>query len=290
MKSNIIIIAPDPITQNRLSGHFEDSGFKPVVIERTRVVPQQQLIITQDAVKYCGEDLLQNTAAAIVLDSGYMWPQPAAVPTEEQWSRYAGNLDEYLRNEREAASFWYSFLEILNDCLPVCINPQEAYTTEAFKPWALEALSHRGIPTASFIAGNNRQKIAEFLEQNPGQVLSLPVSSDQGSRWVSAKDIVSREGPVYLQAFSTKLSASVLAVNGKAIHVEPERFDIDEIAHQISEIQSAVNMPLAELVFRRSDQLVLSDFRVSPDLNKYADETFSRALNEVLGVIKKAGK
>ena len=288
MKSDIIIIAAQHYTRKRLSRYFEDRGFRCRIVERARVVPEQQIVITQDTVKFCGEDLLQNTAAAIVLDSGYMWPQPTAIPSEEQWFRYEENLDEYLRNERESASFWYSFLEILNDRLPVCVNPQEAYATEAFKPWALDLLSEQGIGTAAFIAGNNKKRIEQFLVDNPGPVLSLPVSNAEASSWVSRKELADLDRPVFLQAFSSKQGVRVLAVNGKAIHIEPQTSEIEEIADLIPPIQSVLKIHLSELVFRRSDKLVLSDFTAAPDLNRYPDDILCRALDELVTLIETA--
>lgn len=288
MKSDIIIIAAEQNTRKRLSRYFADRGFRCRIVERSEVVPKQQLVITQEMVKFCGEDLLQNTAAAIVLDSGYMWPQPTAIPSEEQWSRYEENLDEYLRNERESASFWYSFLEILNDHLPVCINPQAAYCAEAFKPWALDLLSEQGIGTAAFVAGNDKKRIEQFLMDNPGPVMSIPVSKDEAGSWVSREGLADLDRPVFLQAFSSKQEVRVLAVNGKAIHIEPQTSWIEELADPIPRIQSVLKTHLCELVFRRSDSLVLSNFKTAPDLNRYPDDILSRVLDEVITLIEKA--
>ena len=287
MKSKIVIIAAEGSIRDFFSRYFEEKGFRSLIIERDKIISEQQLVITEDSVKFCDEDLIKQTAAAIVLDSGYMWPQPTSIPSEEQWSYYENNLDEYLRNERESASLWYSLLEILNDCVPVCINPQEAYTAEAFKPWALDILSEQGIATAPFIAGNNKKQISNFLEKNRGFVLSLPITSYGRNCWDWQEQFDHENAPVFLQALSSKEEVKIVVANGKAIHTDPEGSSIDDVIDKIPLIQSVLKIHLAELVFRYSDRLVLSDFKAAPDLSNLNEGTLTKLLDEILSLIEK---
>lgn len=286
MKSNIIIIAAQQSTRDLFYKYFEDQGFRCLIIERDKIIPEQQLVVTEDSVEFCGEDIIKQTAAAIILDSGYMWPQPTSVPSDERWTYYENNLDEYLRNERESTSFWFSLLEILNDCVPLCINPQEAFTAEAFKPWALDVLSAEGIATAPFMAGNNKQQISKFIQQHPGPVLSLPISKEGRARWDWQEQIDHEHAPVFLQALTSKEEMSVIVVNGKVIHTDPEGASIDAAIEEIPRIQSVLKIPLAELVFRYSDRPVVSDFKAAPDLSNLSDDRLTNLLDEILSLVE----
>jgi hypothetical protein len=95
-----------------------------------------------------GVDVLAEARAAVVLDSGMMWPVPMLDPSPEQWQHHRHRFDDYLRDERETSSFWFSCLDILNDRIPRCINPQAAFALDATKLDALEILRELGVPVA----------------------------------------------------------------------------------------------------------------------------------------------
>lgn len=286
MRTKIIIIAANKIVRDFLSGYFEGSGYRCLTIDRDRIIADQQLVITENSVAFCGQDLIGDTAAAIILDSGFMWPQPVTVPSVKQWAHYRNNLDEYLRNEREAASIWYSLLEILNDSLPICINPQEAFTAETFKPWALDILSARGVPAPPFLAGNNREQIAAFMARHPGPFLSLPVSEEETVHWDWQEQPDRGNSPVFIQAFTSKEEIRVLAANGKVIQVDPKGASIGEVIDHIPRIQSCLKLHLAELVFRHSNRQVLSDFKAAPELTDLDDQALAKLLDEIDKLIR----
>jgi hypothetical protein len=287
MKSKIIIITKDRRTREHFSGYFRDRGYECLAIERNRIIAEQQLALTENGAKFCGQELFAGTAAAIILDSGFMWPQPATAPTAAQWSAYERNLDEYLRNEREAASLWYSFLEILNDALPICINPQEAFTAEAFKPWALDLLAGNGVTTAPFVAGNNGEEIAKFINTHPGPLLSLPITGDEEESWNPPRLFDGHDAPVFLQAFASGEELRTVVANGKAIRVHPSGSNIEGVIDQIPLICSCLNLHLAELVFRDSDGLVLSDFKAVPDLENLDGQALTSLADEIHTMIRR---
>ena len=284
MKPKLLVIAKDETIKKSISTHFSKKGFHPIVIERNKIIPEQQIVICEDSIIFGDQDLLKNTAGAIILDSGYMWPQPVLKPTIEVWEHYRNNLDEYLRNERESFSLWYSFLEILNISLPLCINPQDAFEAQAFKPWSFTKLARSGIPVPPFISGNDHKTIATFFVNNSGSFLSFPLSENDTAEWIECADIQKLDlehTPVLLQSLSAKQKITIIAVNGKPVSIRPPSSDISKVIKYIPTIQKILHMPLAQLTFRFAEDLVLSDFSASPDFSPLSTETLNSVLKEL---------
>jgi hypothetical protein len=288
MKPQLLVMARDEKIKNSISRYFSGQGFQPIVIEREKIIPEQQMVICEDRIMFGDRDLLKNTAAAIILDSGYMWPQPVLKPTQEVWERYRNNLDEYLRNERESFSLWYSLLEILNKSIPLCINPQEAFEAEAFKPWTFTKLAQAGIPVPPFISGNDQNKIKTFLEKNAGSILSLPLSENDAGEWIEDCDtqkLNPEQTPILLQSLSTKHEIKIIAVNGKPVSIHPPSSDISQVIEHIPTILNILHMPLAQLTFRYAEDLALSDFHASPDFSSLSMETIDALLKALAHLI-----
>ncbi len=292
MKPQILVIAKDECTRNLIRAFFSEKGFLTIIIERNRIIPEQQIVICEDGIMFCDTDIIKDTAAAIILDSGYMWPNPVLKPSIKIWEMYRNNLDEYLRNERESFSLWYSLLEIINESIPLCINPQEAFEAEAFKPWAFERLAHSGVPVPEMISGNDPDKIGAFIKKNPGHFLSLPLSEDDTPVWIAEitehdiKGINLNQVPVLLQSLSSQNAVHVFAVNSKPVAVHPESADISCVIEQIPKIQNILQMPFGQLIFRYANDLVLSDFCASPDFSLLSQKEQGMIMNELWGLIK----
>jgi hypothetical protein len=289
LKPQILVIAKDKDTRSMMKSFFSEKGFSPIIIERDSIIPEQQIVVCEDGIRFCDTDIIKGTVAAIILDSGYMWPNPVLKPTIEVWERYRNNLDEYLRNERESFSLWYSLLEILNESIPLCINPQEAFEGEAFKPWAFEKLGHSGVSVPLMISGNDVNKISTFIEENPGHFLSLPLSEDDNPEWITDYDSIGKDlnhVPVFLQSLSSRDAVHVFAVNGKPVITHPESADISDVIEQVPKIQDILQMPFAHLVFRYSDDLVLSDFCASPDLGLLSQKEQGMIMNGLWELIQ----
>jgi hypothetical protein len=289
LKPQILIIARDENTRSMMKSFFSEKGFRPIIIGRNRIIPEQQIVIYEDGIRFCDTDIIKGTVAAIILDSGYMWPNPVLKPSIDMWERYRNNLDEYLRNERESFSLWYSLLEILNESIPLCINPQEAFEGEAFKSWAFEKLGHSGVSVPLMISGNDVNKISAFIKENPGHFLSLPLLEDDNPEWITEYEAIGKDlnhVPVLLQSLSSRNAVHAFAVNGKPVVTHPESADISHVIEQIPKIQSILQIPFAHLIFRYTNDLVLSDFCASPDFALLSQEEQGMIMNELWGLIK----
>ncbi|MGA1840703.1 MAG: hypothetical protein ACMUIU_08775 [bacterium] len=289
MKPQILVIAKDENTRGMMKSFFSEKGFNPIIIERNKIIPEQQIVVCEDGIRLGDTDIIKGTVAAIILDSGYMWPNPVLKPSMEIWEKYRNNLDEYLRNERESFSLWYSLLEILNESIPLCINPQEAFEAEAFKPWALEKLGDSGVSVPMMISGNDPDKIGSFIEKTPGHFLAIPLSEDDKPVWVTEYEVMLKDLnriPVFLQSLSSRDAVHVFAVNGKPVVTNPESADISHVLEQIPKIQEILQMPFAHLIFRHSNDLVLSDFCASPDIGLFSKEEQGMIMDELWGFIE----
>ncbi|MBD3315934.1 MAG: hypothetical protein GF344_09120 [Chitinivibrionales bacterium] len=276
---------------------FEAKGYECITVMRQSLFLEKSLYITNDGIHYQGKDLSAGIDAALVTDSGYMWPQPVTPLTEEQWGGYKNRLDEFLRNEREASSMWYSFLGILNETATVCINPQRAFEFQAFKPWAFEELRNAGIPLPPIMTGNDDVRIQSFMENHPGVYLKVPLTDSDSPEWLEthvAKERSFADSPALLQALTSKEESRVLVVGGRVVWTDGKGSRTagaeSKIWESIPILQECLSMPYAELTLRMSDGTMLSDFNAAPDITRIPDIHQRSALEAILGILEEGYK
>ena len=217
----IIVAAPAGAGRQRLIDHLEARGAQVRSLERERLVPEGQLCIEDQRVLLDGADLLDGAAAAVILEPGYMWPLPLLDPTPEQWAAHHGRFDDWLRDERESASLWYSLLAILDARVPRVINPQLAMAHLALLPDALALLREAGAAVAPSITTNDPEAMARFAAEHPQAALrALPLWPDAPARWVERGALealpLERE-PLLLQALEGRQAREVIAVAGQPV-------------------------------------------------------------------------
>jgi hypothetical protein len=290
VKKQLLVLVKHERARDAAVRFFTLRGFKTIAVDRREINEGNELVISHDRALYGDEDLLSNTAGALVLDSGYMWPQPAVKPSQIEWLSHRNDFDEYLRNERECASLWYSLLEILNHTLPLCMNMQAAFEAEAFKPWALATLEQGGVDVAPTISGNDRERMRTFIEQSGGPVLSVPLGIECEPRWIHSideADLQLEVEPVMLQSLSNEETIRVVAVEGKALIVEPASCNDASIEYTVSAVHSLLKISFVELVFRYAGKPVLSDFSASPEMRLVSGEHSESILEEILSSLRR---
>ncbi len=204
MKKGLVIVAPKGPGRDELIRYFSPKA--PVFsLERERVIQEGQLAIFEESLLFKGKDLLENASAAIILDSGYMWPVPSLEPSAAEWKAFHGRFDDFLRNERETASLWYSVMEIFSERLERPINPQSAFAYAAMKPFAFEILAEQGALPLPYIATNNMQALSDFAKAHDGFFQTLPFDTSASTVDVERS---------FLQAFA--LDKEPLIVQAKA--------------------------------------------------------------------------
>jgi hypothetical protein len=271
MKKKLLILTKNRKRIQAIASSFDNNGYALVIVEQDKCIREGKLVVEEKAVHYGDMDILAGIHAALILDSGYMWPQPVLKPTETQWKAYQHNLDEYLRNEREAHSLWFSLIEIVNEAVPLCINPQAAFEASVFKPWAFEVLSDAGVPLAPYIVSNDPQQIREFIDAHGSFFLSLPLAGDGGVRWMDKKNIEShdlKEEPLFLQAPSGRDEITLIVIRGNIVysHPSPGKGAI-ALADRAAVLQEVLKIPFAEIIVRYVDGVpVISDFSPSPEI------------------------
>ena len=245
---------------------------------------------------------MTGPSAAIILDSGYMWQLPMLDPSVAEWELYADHFDDFLRNERESASFWYSLLQIINDRFPVSINRQEAFANAALKPDAPALLEEKGLPTAPCIISNDPEALTQFSREHPGFFYKTPLVPGGSSAWLNRTDLdaliqsISRAPePVQLQAFASTTPIRVMALGGEVLaqypptegdHQEARQRNTAEStsAHIVSDaphnalatiseltapIQKTLEIEWADLLFGRTPEgWRLADFSPTPALDR----------------------
>ena len=290
MSERIIVAAPPGATRQRLERFLAAKGARVVSLARESAVAEQALVIEDARILWHGEDIVSGTRAAVVLDSGFMWPLPRLDPTPAEWDTHAGRFDDYLRSERETASLWYSLLEILADRLPRCVNPPGAFVHAALEPAALSALAEAGVLLPPQLWSNDPDAVADFAEA-AGEVLGRPLTREAGvsARWLSAADLAAlplEQGAVALQRLVSRAVLSVTAVDGQgfASAVIPQ-----DVAGRLATIQQTLEMPLAELTFRQAaDGWALSDFSPSPPIGDLEDELSEQVLDALWSFLRSA--
>lgn len=291
MKPQLIVIIENQCVRDLFCRFFTKNGLEPIAIERSRIIPDQQIAITEERLEYCGRDITCGALAAIILDSGYMWPQPVLAPRDDEWERYQDTFDEYLRNIRESSSLWYSMLEIINYMVPLCINPQRAFETQAFKPFAFDELARAGVAVPPVISGNHEELTRDFIKRSAPFILSLPLSETSDTEWVAdPENVLSglKSIPIFLQALTSQERISVISVNGKPVSVFPqERMSVaDGLTDTIAVIQKTLHMPLAQLTFGQAGGWVLSDFSPCPNLEQLPEDALARVMAALLEMVR----
>jgi hypothetical protein len=246
----IIVAAPAGPGRSRLIDHLEARGAQVRSLERERLVRDGQLCIEDQRVLLDGADLLDGAAAAVVLEPGYMWPLPVLDPTPEQWAAHHGRFDDWLRDERESASLWYSLLAILDARVPAVINPQPAMAHLALPPDALALLREAGAAVAPTITTNDPDALADFANHHPDAALrALPLWPGAPARWVERDTLgklpLERE-PLLLQALSGRQLLKVVAVAGRAV----DDRDLPAAATEaLAAVHEQLGLGLAEVTF-----------------------------------------
>lgn len=281
MPGSLIIAAPPGPTRRLLERHFGDRCARVVSLARERLGASQQPVLEDDRVWLDGEEILTDAAAALIVDSGYMWPLPSIDPTPEQWTAHRGRVDEFLRDERESASFWYSLLEIIGDRVPVCINPQAAFELEALKPFAFELLREEEVRLPPLLTTNDPEAVTAFRREHGGELLATGLAPGASQRWIDGNspddELDLDRAPLLFQSVNDRERVIVTAVAGRVV-AGCGKLD-DETIAMLPVIQRVLRMPWATLVFRRAAAgTVLSDFSPSPDLGTLSEEEAGRVL------------
>lgn len=276
----IIVAAPAGTGRGRLIDHLEAQGAQVRALERERLVPDGQLCIEDQRVLLDGADLLDGAAAAVVLEPGYMWPLPVLDPTPEQWAAHQGRFDDWLRDERESASLWYSLLAILDARVPRVINPQPAMAHLALLPDALALLHEAGAAVAPSITTNDPEALADFANHHPDAALSaLQLWPGAPARWVEHGELAAlplEREPLLLQALSDRATRDVVAVEGRAVGDDDPPA---AVAEALTHVHEQLGLGLVEVTFcGEGEALLLCGFGL-PDLGACTEARATQVLD-----------
>jgi hypothetical protein len=284
----ILVAAPAGPTRDRLEAFLSARNARVLPVHREAFPHTPRIVIDQATLRMDGAEVLARVRCAIVLDSGMMWPIPMLDPTPEEWERHRDRFDDYLRDERETSSFWFSCLDILNDRVPLCINPQRAFALEATKLDAFEVLRDLGVPVAPTLCTNDEGALRDFTGRHPGPWLELSLAG--GKARAMDQDGLARlrlgEDPVVLQAVDPGAALRVVAVGGTPIVLPTGACDADDCVARLSEIQAALGAPWLDVWLRRAaGRWVVSDFSPSARIDDLDAGDCSRVLEAVQGLI-----
>ena len=283
----IITAAPAGPTRQRLDAFFTSKGARVRSLCRDTLVTDQRLVLDHERALWDGEDLLDGAAAAVVLDSGYMWPVPLLEPTEEQWEQHHGRFDDYLRDDRETASLWYSLLAVIEDRVPRCLNRAAAFANEAMKHDALEHARGAGLPVAPALTTNDPEAARAFAGRHAGPLLELPMVPGGAPRPMERDDLASLpldRRPVTLLALERPGLLRLTAVGG--VVVAADAAVPDDLRANVPAISRALHLEWGELVFGGDHGgWCLCDFSASPDLGTMAEDDAARTLELLWGLL-----
>jgi len=277
----IIVAAPAGPGRQRLTELLRRKGATVRSLERERLVPQGQLVIEDTRVLLGGEDLLLGATAAVILEPGTMWPLPALDPTAEQWAAHRGRFDDWLRDERESASLWFSLLAIIDELVPTVVNPQVAQAHLALKPDALALLREAGVAVAPTLVTNDPEAVARFCADHPDDaLLALPLWPGAAPRRLAREDLAALpldQEPLLLQALPGAEQLDVTAVAGRALDgTLPPRAEAS-----VRAVHEHLELTLGLVTFRgAAENLLLSDLGL-PDLGAI-DEHRARQVVDAL--------
>ncbi len=284
----ILVAAPAGPTRDRLEAFLSARNARILPLHREAFPHTPRIVIDQASLRMDGADVLAKIRCAIVLDSGMMWPLPMLDPTPDAWERHRDRFDDYLRDERETSSFWFSCLDVLNDRVPVCINPQRAFALEATKLDAFEVLRDMGVPVAPTLCTNDEAALRDFTGRHPGPWLELSLSGAKARAMdqVGLDRLRLDEDPVVLQAVDPGHVLRVVAVGGTPVVLPAGAGDADDCVARLSEIQAALGAPWLDLWLRlAAGRWVVSDFSPSARIDDLDAGECSRVLDAVQGLI-----
>lgn len=285
MVERILIVAPAGPTRTALTAFLGSRCRSLCSVERETVIAERALYVDAERILVHGDDVT-DAEVAIILDSGFMWPLPMLDPTRAQWDEHRHRFDDYLRDERESASLWFSFLDIVNVCVPLCINRQGAFALEAMKPDAFELLRAAGVAVAPMIATNSPEALVEFTKENPVDLLELSLCQ-AAPRWLDRNELAALnldQAPVLVQAVTRGETTRVMVIGGEAQVLEgPGSIPTAEI----EVIQHTLGAEWTELIFRRTNRgWVLSDFTAAPSIAGAGDAVTDRVLERLWALIQ----
>ncbi|MFH2007485.1 MAG: hypothetical protein ABI333_12945 [bacterium] len=288
MPERVLIVAPQALREGL--ERFFGARAEVLSLAREDAVTRQALVIEDERVLWHGADVIAGTLGAVVLDSGFMWPLPRLDPTPEQWREHAGRFDDWLRDERETASLWYSLLEILNDRLPRCVNPQRAFQHAALKPAAMAALERVGVPLPPRLTSNDAEAVEAFAAA-AGELLWLPLSPELGeaAQWLEREAIPElplTEEPVRLQRLDSREELTVIGVEGTVMAGAGD--PPEEVTTALAVLQRTLAMPLVAASFRQAGgRWRLSDFSPAPALDALPGEQCDSVLTAVWDALRR---
>ena len=281
----IITAAPPGLTRQRLEAFLAGKGAHVVSLCRETAVSGQRLVLDDQRVLWDGEDVLQGAAAAVLLDSGYMWPVPLLEPTAGQWEDHYQRFDDYLRDDREAASLWYSLLAIIEDRIPRCFNRAGAFANAAMKHDALEMLRAGGGAVAPALTTNDPQAVAAFAGRHGGPLLELPLLPGAPPRVLeraALAELPLDSRPVMLLALARPRLRRLTVVGDQAVTGDEDGALPEATLRQLPALMKTLELRWAELVFGEGEQgWCLCDFSPSPDLGALGREDADRVLEAV---------
>ena len=116
--------------------------------------------ITSSAI-FCDTVPLDRLSAAYFFRAEYMSPVPYAMP-----SRTTGH--DTVRQLQEARSVRVSVHRLVSDCCRL-VNPAQAHRAALLLPALLRRLESAGLPVVPFVAGNDLEHIAYFVDEHGQQ-------------------------------------------------------------------------------------------------------------------------
>jgi hypothetical protein len=292
MKRGVIVLAEAGAARDRIAAFFETRSLECALLSRAELREGRSIVVDESRVLVDGRDWLHAAAAAIVLDSGLMWPIPELDPTEEQWRANAERFDDYLREERERQSLWYSLHEILGDALPVCVNPPATFAHEALKPAALARLEQAGARVPPWLCTNDPDALARLERDHPGAFVEVPLVRGAPRRvWqagVPAGLALERE-PVLVVATGDAPLATVVLVGERAFVAGGGHGDLARAVQADARVlHEAFGSGWLELICAPGEQgWRLVDFSAAPDLSAWSDEHCLPLLEALHGLVAK---
>ncbi len=289
--AHIITAAPAGPTRDRLEASLSDRGARVISLHRETAVSEQRLVLDADGrLLWDGQDVLAGATAALVLDSGYMWSVPLCEPTPGQWEDHYQRFDDYLRDDRETASLWYSTLAIMEDRVPRCFNRAGAFANEAMKHDALELLRAADLPVAPALTTNDPDAVDSFARQHAGPLLELSLVPGAAARVLPREELGGLEldrRPVMLLALARPDLTRVTVAGGDLVAQSPADALPSPVPQFLPAAMEALQMEWGELVLGQGEQgWCLCDFSPSPDLGALDREDAERVLDAVWGMLR----
>ena len=273
MRHKIIVAAPSGKTRDRLVELFGETS-DVIALNREEIIDSGNVYI-EDQRAFWGEVDLLEAHAAVVLDSGFMWPMPQLLPTEDDWERYRENFDDYLRAERESMSLWLSLLEILNREIPLCFNPQTAFANEALKPAAFEQLAANGISVAPFLVTNDPSAAQKFAETHGDPLRMVSLVPSHSSHWLGLDELHRwdfEKDPLMLQACESKSLEEIFVAADKVHAVNSNKRISKELEGVALSCAQALEIEFGCLTFQiTAVRNSFVDFSASPRLDNLDD-------------------